>query len=302
MTRRSALSLVCLVLLSGAAPLAGGLEIIGDFQLGNIGFAATRASTDATLPGSDWFWGGFLSVREDLSSNIKIDALLQRDQIAGNTVSALFQYTAEFFRVGMGPYLGLLNSPTAILKSGVTTLVGLEIPGKAFVSLRTDSSVGGQTGAANGYVAENDILRLGFYVGDAAICTLGMTFKQLSATSGTTEVVDSLTDYSFDVKFYEKNVPFRLDFVFAWQVLQRQYIDGASEATHGLGSLIAGAGIDLIFSSTFALTLDFSTSLWSVGSDVLAGQSAAGFAPFLFQASAGFELTLPSSAGPEGTL
>jgi hypothetical protein len=295
MRRTSALSLVFAVLLCGTAPVAGALEIDGSFQIGNLGFAPTRASSDATLPGADWLWGGFLSVAEDLASNVQLEAALQRDQISGNTVSALFQYRTEFFHVGMGPFLGLLNSSTVILKSGISTDVGLEIPGKAFVSLRTDSSLGGQPSTEGDYAIEDDILQLGFYAGENAICTLGLNYQQLSSTGAAGQIVDSLTSYSLDVKVFEKNVPFRLDFMAAYQLLLKQYVGGP---THGLGSLIAGAGVDFLVSSNLALTLRFRTSVWSIGSGVLAGQSDVGFTPLLFQASAGFELTLPSAAAP----
>ncbi len=276
------------------ASLAGALEIDGSFQLGNLGFSADRASTDSTLPGAAYLWAGTLSVSANVANNIQILAELQRDLVAGNTVSALFQYTTDYFRVGMGPYLGLFNSPATVLKSGISTLVGLAVPGKAFVTLRTDSSLGGQAGvSAGGYYAESDDLRFGFYAADAAICTIGLVYKQLSLP----QTVDSLTAYSFDVKVFQKNIPFRLDFNLAYETLARQYLDGASNPTHGLASFIVGAGIDLVLSDTFFLSLGFQSSVVTLGSGVLAGQSAFGFAPLLFQASAGFGITLPDSSG-----
>jgi hypothetical protein len=299
MTRLFLLLPVLTALLCGAVPRASGLEVDASFSLDNIGFTPTRAVTDKSLPGAAFFWGGSLSVQENLSDSIQIDAALASDQLAGNSISALFQYKTANFRVGMGPFLGLFNSSSSVLKSGISTLVGLELPGRAFVTLRTDDSLGGQSSIDGGYSVEVDDLAVGFYAGVGALCTLGLTYTQLDRTAGAVQVVDSLTNYSLEVKTFEKNVPFRLDFTVAYQVLLRQ--DGAGNPSPGLGSLIAGAGIDLLLSSNLALTLDFRGSVWSGGSGSLAGQSDVGFAPLLFRATAGFALTLPDTAAAAAT-
>ncbi len=297
-------SIIITALFCGSAPFAGGLEIDGNLFFGNIGFAPTRASTDATFAGSDYFWGGSLSLREDLSSNARIEAALIRDLITGNSISAMFQYRTGWFRVGIGPSIGLLNFPSAVLqpgsvlKPGISTLIGIEVPGAIIASLRTDISLGGLANTTGDYSAQSNQLLFGFYAGDFAICTLGMLYEQFDSVTSTSVLTDSLTAYSFDVSVFEKNVPYRLDFNFAYQTLQRQYqLVGVS---HGLSSVIVGAGIDLIFTPAFTFTLAFRTSVWTFGAGVLSGLSDVGFAPFLFQGSAGFRITLPSEAAPAG--
>ena len=164
--------------------------------------------------------------------------------------------------------------------------------------LRTDSSLGGQASTSGDYFAQSNRIVLGFYVRDSAICQFGLWYEQFASTPGATEQVDSLTEYSFDVKVFEKNVPYRLDFNLAYQSLQRQYLGGPTET---LGSAIVGAGITLILSPEFALILDFRASVWSFGADALTGFSDIGVSPFLFQGSAGFRVTVPDgapSAGP----
>jgi hypothetical protein len=296
---------VITALFCGAAPFAGALEIDGNFLLGNLGFAPTRVSTDATFAGSDYFWGGSLSLREDLSSNVRIEAALLRDLITGNSISAMFQYKTSWIRVGMGPSIGLLNFPSSVLrsgsvlKSGISTLIGIEVPGAVFASLRTDISLGGLANTTGDYSAQSNQLLFGFYAGNFAICTFGLLYEQFDSVTSTSALTDSLTAYSFDVKVFEKNVPYRLDFNFAYQTLQRQYqIEGVS---HGLSSVIAGTGIDLIFTPEFTFTLAFRTSVWTIGTGVLSGLSDLGFTPLLFQGSAGFRVTLPDDAASTGT-
>lgn len=294
--RTFALSIIITALLCGAASSAGGLEIETSFQLANLGFSPARSSTNDTFKGSDYFWGGSLFLSQSFSNSIQVDAALNRDLIVGNSLSALFQYKTDYFRVGMGPYLGLLNSSSTILKSGISTLLRAEFPGVAFVSLRTDGSLGRLASTGDNSAQRSEII-LGFYIRDSAICSLGLSYKELDHFKGSIFVIDSLTAYSFDVKVFEKNVPYRLDFNFAYESLLRQYNDPVGPS-HGLNSVIAGAGIDLLITPAFALTLGLRTSVWTFGTDFLSDFSDLGFSPFLFQGSAGFRIILPDSDAP----
>jgi hypothetical protein len=195
----------------------------------------------------------------------------------------------------MGPYLGLANTSSTILKSGISTLLGAEIPGIVFLTFRTDSSLGGQAGTNGDYFAQSNDIVLGFYIGDSAICSLGLAYQQFASTQGGVEVVDSLTAYTFDVKVFEKNVPYRLDFNFAYQNLLKQYVAGP---THGLGSVVVGAGIELVLTRSFALTLGLRSSVVTFGSGSLSALSDIGFSPFLFQSSAGFRWMLADATPP----
>lgn len=130
MTRTFALTIIITALLCGAASSAAGLEIEASFQLGNLGFTSKRNPADATYTGADYFWGGSLFLTQNFSSSIQVDAALNRDLIVGNSLSALFQYKTDYFRVGIGPYLGLLNSSSTILKSGNFLAAPCGVPGR----------------------------------------------------------------------------------------------------------------------------------------------------------------------------
>ena len=47
----------CLALLALAAGAAAGLDLGIDAWTGNLGFRTDRASSDTSLPGTDYFWG-----------------------------------------------------------------------------------------------------------------------------------------------------------------------------------------------------------------------------------------------------
>ncbi len=277
--KKRLLSFIVSALFFGAAPFAGALEIDGNFLLGNLGFT----SADTTFSGWDYFWGGSVSVREDISDNVRVEAALTRDMVTGNSLSAMFQYRTSWLRVGMGPWIGTLNSSSTLLKSGISALVGIEIPGAIFASLRTDASLGGQLSMEGDYSAQSNQFLFGFYAGNIAICTFRLLYEQFDSVTSTSPLTDSLIEYSFDVKVFEKNVPYRLDFSIAYQ-------------WHEQNSIIAGTGVDLVFSPEFTLVLGFRTSVWT-GTGVPSGLE---FSPFLFQGSAGFRISLPNDAASTG--
>jgi hypothetical protein len=285
MRRTFALSTIFAALFCCAAVSVGALDIEGNFLLGNLGITP---STATTLTGTDLFWGGRLSIRQDVTSNIQIQAALERDMIVGNSISAIVQYKSDYFRVGVGPYVGFLNSTANILNAGVSTLLGVEIPGVVFLTVQSAGSLGGLSSV---FAQSNQVL-LGFYIRDSAICSFGLLYQQFALAAPL--LVEGLTAYSFDVKVFEKNVPYRLDFNFAYQQLDGMNSGGSL----GLGSVIVGAGIDLLLTPSFALVLGFRTSVYTVGSGNLQGLLDIGFSPFLFQASAGFRVTLADAAPP----
>jgi hypothetical protein len=282
-----------ILMLTVPVAAAGCLEIGGEFQLGNMGFTSSRSSSDTSFKGGDYFWGGSLYITQGVMDNFQVEGGVFRDLILGNVVYSLLQYRTDYFSLGIGPFLGLFNSSSVFMKSGISTLVRLELPGVAYVSLRTDGTLGNAVSTEGDYSEQRSDIALGFYVPNA-ICTLSLSSLEFVSMQGTAQVVDSLTEYSLKVVVFEKNVPFRLDFDFAYQVLLKKYIDGAANPTHGLTSFILGVGLDLLFSKEFSFLLDMETSVYTVGTSQLSAFSDVGFAPFLFRASSGFRLILGS--------
>lgn len=288
---------VAMILFSLCTGHLHALEIDGVFHLGNLGFAQTRASTDASFTGADFFWGGALSVVQDISESFLVEVGTYRDLILGNTLTSSFKYRTDYFTLGIGTYLGFFNSTSYALKSGVSTDVQLELPGIVIMSVHTENSLGSTLRDLGDYIQTRNAITLGFYVFNA-ICTLSMDSKEFSLNAGALQTVDGLTDYSFRIQVYEKNVPLRFNFAFSYQILSKEFIDGATNPVHTLNSLVLGTGLDLIFSGTFDIFVDFSASVYTWGSGQLAGFSVMGFQPFLFQGSTGFRLSFPASKDP----
>jgi hypothetical protein len=248
------------------------LEINASFELGNLGFTPARTSVDTTFAGADYLWGGFLSVTEEISDSFLLEVRTSRDMILGNTLISSFTYRTDYFTLGVGSFLGFLNSASLALKSGVSTDIQLELPGIITMSVHTENSLGSTLRDPGDFTQTLNEITLDFYVPNA-ICALSMNSKEFALNAGAYQTIDSLTDCSLRIQVYEKNVPLRLHIAFCYQILSKEFIDGATNPVHSLNSLVFGTGLDLIFSST----------------------SIMGFQPFLFQGSTGFRLSFPTS-------
>lgn len=276
------------VFLASTASL-GALEVGATFDLRNLGFRTDRAASDSTFPATDFFWSGTLSVRHGISDNFLVDAGFSRDPILRNLAYSAVQYRMEYFSLGIGLLLGFLNSPTTLMKSGISTSARLELPLVGYVSLRTDNSLDNRLSEDGDYTQQRNELSVGFYARNA-IWSLNLSQKEFAQLQAGVEIVDGITSYSFKTEIFQKNVPFRLGLSLAYQSLSRRFLGGASEPTHTLASIIVGTRLDLLLSSFLTLVLDADSSIYTFGQNQLAGVSYLGFQRYLFQASVGFRL------------
>jgi hypothetical protein len=273
---------------------AGSLEIGGIFKLGNLGFQSDRDINDTSFGGVDFLYGGSAYMRLDVANRFQVEAGFERDLILRNVLYTLLQYRMDYFSLGVGMFMGLFNSVGSTLNSGISTSVSLELPGVAFVSLRSDNSLADRLSESGDFSQQRIDLSVGFYAKNA-ICSLNLSTKEY-AELGSFEVIDRLTRYSFKADIYQKNIPFRLVVSFAYQLLGKKYLDGVTNPNHGLNSLLLGTELDLVLGSRLLLMFGIESNLFSFGTGELADNTILGFEPFLFQAYAGFRLNFPRVA------
>ena len=277
------------------------LEIKGTFQGANIGFAEQRSDSDTSFTGSEFFWNGSLLFKQDMLGDFMVEGGLYKDLILRNVAFSLLQYKTDYFSVGLGTFLGVGNSQTFPAKSGISTLMRLELPGVVYVSFLSDNSLDGTPSETGDFVQRRNTLSLGISVFDA-ICSLSMDSKFFEIDMGDVNISDSLIDYSFLVEIYKKNVPFRVNLSFAYEYLLRNYMDGITDPTHGLHSLVLGAELYLNLSKSFSMVMGSDGAIYSWGSGQLAGFSDLAINPYLYRGYVGlvFNLAEAGSSG-EGT-
>jgi hypothetical protein len=273
---------------------AGSLEIGGLFEVGNQYFRPDRPSTDTSFPGTDYLFGGSLYLRADFLEHFQVEAGYSRDFVLRNVLYSLLQYRVDYFSLGIGMFVGFFNSGSSTLNSGITTSISLELPGVVFVSLRSDNSLSGSLIESGDFSQRLIDLSVGFYVRNA-ICSLILTTKEYAEMQGTTEIIDHLIKYSFKADIFQKNVPFRLVLTFAYQTLDKKYLDGVTTDV-GLSSVLLGIELDFSIGRHLELILGIEDNLFTLGSGVLAGNTYVGIAPYLFQAYTGFRLKFEQPA------
>ena len=206
-----------------------------------------------------------------------------------NTSRTLFTYNTKFLSVGLGPVFGLFNDLGTPVKSGLSSFVRLEYPGVIFVSLRSDSSIGGSLVQVGDYAQERTDIALGVCFPNA-ICTLSWTTRTFEQKAETQNVTDGLTEYTFATEIYKKNVPYPLRVWMAYQDLTRSYITGFT-ATATLGSVILGTQVDVTLAGPVTLRAGVEGNVYSFGLGTLVGSDST----FLFRSYAGFRMNLDSN-------
>jgi hypothetical protein len=282
--------LVLLLLLP--AGQAAGVELNALFDLGNLGFDRERSATDDGYTGREWYWQGSVEVNHGFSERTAIKAGLYRDTVLRNVAYALLYYNLDFLSMGIGTIQGLNNTDSTILKPGIASSVQLSFPGVMFARLLSDYSLGGLLeGETGDYQQSRNELALGFYARNA-ICSLTLQSKKFAEhQTDTLDVVDSLLRYAFTADIYKKNFPFRLLFSFAYQSLQKKFLDETAGSTvHTLNSLMAGLELDVDVTRYLTFMLGLDSAVLSFGDDYLAGLSNPAPGGYLFRGQTGFTL------------
>ena len=269
------------------------LELGTNFHIGNLAFDRARVSTDTTFTGLSFPWGVDAFVDHSVNEQIGIHAGFYMDSILRNTVYTLFTFKESFLELSVGPFFGLFNSRTTLLKSGISTAIKLEFPGIIFVRFRTDSSIGGRLVEAGDYLQERNDLGVGFYV-PQAICSVGLLTKKYTVKVAAGETVDNLYIYSFTTDIFQKNTPYKVIVNFALHQLSKTFIETAQTTKHALNSLVAGFTIDIFLADFMTLSVSLDSSIYTFGTNALLGITNPGPGGYLFQASAGVKINIDS--------
>ena len=287
---RKALPLLLLMTLSVGA---FAFDVGAYFDLSNLDFVRTRTAADTTLPGAAYLWGVQVSGRDQLSEGLALDLSYSRDSVLRNIAFTRLAYIDDFFSITVGPFFGLLNSPTSIVQSGLSTTVELYIPGVTFLRLRSDNSLSGRLVVTGDYIQEQSELAIGFYTPNV-IPTLYIASKRYTTKTDAGEAIDTLTEYGITTDIFQKNVPYQVALNFAYQNAGRQFVE-ATTVNHAYGSLVIGARITLSLFEAFTVIADLDSSIYTFGREFLIGEVSSD--SFLFRLSTGVEVNLDAFTG-----
>jgi hypothetical protein len=281
------LFLTALLLVTGAS-LAAAFEVGAYFDLSNLDFSRNRPSTATTLPGDTYVWGVALNGRQQLSDELTLDLSLSSDPVLRNVGYSLLTYRDRFFSLRLGPYFGILNSPSTILQSGLSTTVEVYVPGLTFLGLRSDNSLSARLVVPGDYIQEESELSIGFFLPNV-IPTIYVQSKRFTWKTDAGEAVDALTAYGLEADIFEKNIPYRIVLDLAYHDVSRSFLE-ATETTHSYGALVLGSELSAELFERVSLLVDLESSIYMFGRDALLGSVKAD--EFLFRLRTGISYEL----------
>lgn len=262
---------------------AGAFDVGGYFELSNMDFARSRTTSATGLPGDDYLWGIRVTGAQQLSDQLSLELEFASDPVLRNVGYTLLTYTDQFFSIRLGPFFGILNAPSTILQSGLSTTVRLFIPGITVLTLRSDNSLSGRLVVEGDYIQEQSELAVGFFVPNA-LPTAYVRSKRYTTKSAAGETVDSITAYGLETDIFQKNIPYRVVLDFAYQDVARSFVE-SSTTTHSYGALVLGTDISVDLFGRFSLLANLESSIYMFGTDALVGEVSAD--RFLFRLSTG---------------
>lgn len=281
--------LILLILILPGSLMA--LDVGADFHIGNLDFTSTRTSDIATFDGLSFPWGISIYANQSVSDMLQLNSGFNIDPVLRNNVYTIFTYKQDFLRLGVGPFFGLFNSPSTLLKSGISVSVQLEFPGIVFLYFRTDSSIGGRIVETGDYIQERSDAAAGFYVRNA-ICSLNLQTKKYTEKTAAGEAVENKTDYFFKTDIYKKNIPYRVIFMFGYESMSKTFLESDIVTIHKLNSIILAAQADIIVTDFLTVITRLDSSIYSFGQEALLGITNPGPGNYLFELSAGFSLNI----------
>jgi len=282
-----------LFLLSTFGQYVHAVDITTIVHGGNLSFDKSSESVEESLSGTEYYYGLSLFGEQPIDDNLTLKAGIEYDPILRYTTYTTFEYARDFYTISVGPFFGLFNSWETIMKSGISTSVRVDFPGKVFASFRSDSSIAARFTKAGDYLQEHNEIIFGYYV-PHAICSLNLTTKRYVAQqTDDLEVDDSLTEYAYNVNIFQKNVPVRALLSFAYQKLDRIYSISGTKETNTLHSLVLGTDFRIELSPAVTLLTMIDSNIYSFGN---AGSKALslpdGIGMYMFRAGLGMELSL----------
>ena len=285
--RRYLLFAACVLLTSSSL---FSLDVAFLFRFENLGFTPDRSLELTTFTGENYLWGLSIIGTHPITENFEFETGFYNDSILRNITYSLFSFRESVVSIGIGPFIGVFNAASTILKSGISTAIRAEIPGIVFAGFRADSTIGGRMVEVGDYIQERNDLSVGFYAFNA-VCSFNMLSKKFAQKqTESLEVVDGLNEYSFKIDLYEKYTPYMLGVTFSYQNLLKSYSQGSTLTIHSLNSVILGVRLEIFFSSYLTYTINLESSIYTFGLESLINVSNT--TNYLFKINTGIQFDI----------
>lgn len=261
------------------------LTVIGGAGNYSFDLTAKKPIGDGEFKGSLYPLGR-ISLSDRISTTFSYSATLERDPMLRNLLICEMTIESGFFKLSVGPLLGLFSTVETPLKPGVSAGVCLEFPGIIFFDLRGGASFG-TIREKGDYSLETSRIAFGFWLPNL-VNTLSLTSQRFDvALSNTLLTGDELLRICNRVDIYAKNIPYTVSIDIGYQVLKRSY-DGQSNGEDLFRSVFLGFETAITVRPNFTIRFGAEIPAFVWGKEPLARAKDRWF----FQAFAGFTWTI----------
>ncbi len=241
------------------------LDLTFLFDIGNLGFPASRPPTDTSFSGNDISWGITASLSQEFEDNFIANFGFTQDTILRSLFYTAVGFQDETVSLSFGTMFSVLNSPVYMIKPGILSNVRFNAADWLFMRLFGNASIGGQGNGASYLFFEDSGFELGF---PGEIVTFSLLYSmQRFGYYESQEIIDSATRYSAVFSISKASVPFIIKIDFSYLSIGKQFIGSA--LTHTIGSIVLTTGTDVQIADFLSLILDIESSIFTFGGDEL---------------------------------
>lgn len=252
------------------------------FDLSNMAFDQDRELSSTSLYDNILNWGLEGYFTHNIDENVGVDFIHDYDPTTRNTFKINFHYAFNYFKVGIGPSLGFLNTTEfSFVKPGLLTSIYFSIPGFIFAEYYSEGTRDfistGIEGLSNVISQNSDFLQnttklsAGFYVTNA-ICALTIESKTFSEIKADKQFSHTLSKYYFSADIFQKNTPYTLKFDFGYQTVNKFF--HAENKSLTVASAYLGVSTSFTIINGLTLEAGIDNGFYTFGLDELLGESS----------------------------
>lgn len=278
------LFLILFVILILPVGTADATEVYSEFDIGNLGFHRDRTATDEGLPDTSYPWGFTLGITHPARELVSLQLELARHHVLGNSADLLLTHHNDWISLGVGAYVGLLNTDNKPLlaRHGVLADATISLGTFGFISAAARAPLYGSPDSVGEYRQMAQEYGFGIYLPNVVLSLYAGNFHYDERTDNDV-ISDRFRSYEVRAHVFQKNVPYRVDLSFGYHDYEREF--SIPDVTHAFGSLVAGTRLTVDLRPGLSLYGGLQAALYAFGREQLLGDEIG--KSFLFRAHTG---------------
>ena len=292
MVRRSPILLLFITaFFSFGAITAAALTIDASFDIGNLGFTASRSNTDTGLPTTTYPWGFRIGLQQPISDTLLLQTGVERDNLLGNSLYVRFLHRGQWATLAVGPYLGVLDSFSRpfYVPAGISSYLKAELWSAGYLSIEADQPLTSAPSSDGDYWQRKLNLAGGFYLPNI-IASARIDTTERIETTGKGDITSTINSYAFETDIFQKNIPYRILLTFAYRNYIKDFDYAVNPSRQTMGTLVFGTKVTLDLGAGTSYYVRLDSALYTFGRDDLLGEFDSG--SYIFRAQTGISLDL----------